>query len=94
MLNTACVYGVISTVYAEDKKEFGIHFRYNPCESAYRIDSMISEDGLIFGQLSFPYRSDYPAGSGFDGYAPLPIFRSAIDYLLHRQNYEEINAAR
>ncbi len=84
-LNAACVNGVISTVYAEDKKEQGMRFRYNPCNSVFRIDSMTSADGLILGQLSFPERANYHAGRGFEGYAPLPIFKSAINYLLHRQ---------
>ena len=94
MLNVACVSGVVTTVYAEDKREFGVRYRYDPCESAYRIDSMISADGLIFGQLSFPERARYSAGRGFEGYAPLPVFRSAISYLLHRQENTKTGSMR
>lgn len=82
-LTAAGVDGKIVTVYAggaqSHEKPYSV---YNSCESVFDVDSMTDGEGLIFGQLSFPERAAYPTGMEYDGYEPLPVFRSAVDYLL------------
>lgn len=77
--------GLVPTVYCDKNGIPDASEASNICASMLGIDSLLSYDKCIFGQISFPDRVGEKRAFDTEYHPPLPIFKSMASYLSTRK---------